>query len=130
MKSRALQSDIQGRRGIDSFCWVVARSSGPFLERQECCPIRLTRVPLAFKGFGSFSGRSAFGIVRTKPGDSLTPCQGRAGPSLSYSRSEHLMQRGNFGWALAATAALAIGATASARGDDRKPQIPDLKVER
>ena len=39
------------------------------------------------------------------------------------------MQRGNFGWAFVATAALAIGASAQARGDDRKPQIPDLKVE-
>ena len=39
------------------------------------------------------------------------------------------MQRGNFGWAFVATVALAIGASAPTRGDDRKPQIPDLKVE-
>ena len=40
------------------------------------------------------------------------------------------MQRGNFGWAFVATVALAIGAPAPTRGDDRKPQIPDLKVEK
>ena len=40
------------------------------------------------------------------------------------------MQRGNFGWAFVATVALAIGASAPTRGDDRKPQIPDLKVEK
>src|SRR5829696_5128392 len=69
-------------------------------------------------------------MVRTEPGNGRREAwRGRAGRSLPRSRSEHLMQRGNFGWAFVATVALAIGASAPTRGDDRKPQIPDLKVE-
>src|SRR5687768_13561606 len=69
-------------------------------------------------------------MVRTEPGNGRRQTwRGRAGRSFPRSRSEHLMQRGNFGWAFVATVALAIGASAPSRADDRKPQIPDLKVE-
>ena len=53
---------------------------------------------------------------------------------LSCSRSEHLMQRSLFSSAIAVvtTSVLVLngGAAAPARGDDRQPQVPDLKVEK